>query len=825
MSNVVVPTFAGCYYSAAAQDVLNADGESAGLRKQSAEVFRYLAEYSDRVVSRDELAENIWHNISVTDDSLNKCVSEIRKAINDDKRIQLKTLPRRGYQLFPDVTLVADSAVAVSSGRSRQQLYILLAVAVAAGLAFLSWPQAEEGRHATEAVAHADDGIPQMAIEDGLTDARLATELRVALGRYRTVKLVDHQFADMLLQLKPGRGQNVAVEVITQPDGEALFAESYGEAELANGKLARRIAASVASPGVGAVDNWLLKSTQLVPVEQLSKAACYAYGYGCSKCSGEEDVITSKAEACLAAILEKDPDDARAWALQATIYAHQYWWASTLPEPARSDPSLRQHLPQQAVDAANRAESLSDGYDTSVYWGMAEAYFASCEADKLQTAVNRGLEINPDDPNLMGAFGNWLSYSGKWEEGAELTLNALEMEPKRYKKWWWMGPAKTAYMRENFDTAYGYFLKAYNERNWVSHLQLAYTLPHLGRLDEAKESAATLQYMYPGFTLEKALETYDLLCFPDSYLENMRIALQQAGLPSRGSSQDLANITLPRANVISVNGITLEYLDVGEGEPIIFVHGAFNDYRSWGHYMVPVSENHRYISYSRRYFGTQEWPDSGATYSVENFAKDLIALIENLEIDGAHLVSWSSGVRTANAVASLRPDLIKSVVHFEPVEGNIFNGMEMPERLKNLEADWNNRWGPVEENISLGYDDLALEYMFEVVFEMEPGSYSSERGPIKELTRQNARTLEATMQNFYNDPIKMDCNYLSRIKVPTLVLYGELTHGYWQAMAERFAECVPDAELAMISGANHYAPVQEIAQISDAVLKFVDAHR
>ena len=175
--------------------------------------------------------------------------------------------------------------------------------------------------------------------------------------------------------------------------------------------------------------------------------------------------------------------------------------SNTLPEPMRSDPSLRTHLPDKAIEAANRAESLSDGRDTAVYWGMAESYYSACESDKLKAAIDRGLEINPSDPNLLGAFGNWLSYSGKWEQGVALTMKALDIEPTRYRRWWWMGPAKAAYFNKDFEQAYQYFLKAFNERNWMSHLQLAYTLPHLNRVEEARKSVATLQYMYPGLSL------------------------------------------------------------------------------------------------------------------------------------------------------------------------------------------------------------------------------------------------------------------------------------------------------------------------------------
>jgi len=576
-----------------------------------------------------------------------------------------------------------------------------------------------------------------------------------------------------------------------------LYAESYpdiGVNSFDADVVANRIAAGIASPGVGAVDKHLLDVSKLVPADELSPAACYAHGYGCSKCSGEEDSITRKAEACLASLLQSNPDDSRAWALQATIHAHQYWWANTLPEPMRSNPALRQHLPQKAIDAASKAESLSVGGDTGVYWGMAEAYYSACEVDKLESAVLRGLEINPDDPNLLGAFGNWLAYSGKWDEGSAMTLRALEIEPKNYRRWWWMGPAKAAYFKGDYEKAYTYFLKSFNERNWMSHLQQAYTLPYIGRVDEARKAVAELQFIYPGFTREKALEIYDLLCFPDSFLSKVDEALTIAGLPSRGSSSDLTNITLPRAEVINLNGVNVEYLDVGSGEAVLFVHGAFNDYRTWGHYMVPVSEQHRFLSYSRRYFGTQHWLDDGENFSVEVFAKDLINLIEALGLNGVHVVTWSSGVRTAIAASVLRPDLFKSMVHYEPVEGHVMLGMKDEEYI--------NKLG-----------------------EAPPGSYDLEREPLREVTRQNARTIGVNLTRYTQDKIKLTCDYVSQVSVPTLIVYGEETNKYWQLMSQRFAECMPNAQVESIKDSNHYAPIEKIDDFSKLILQFADSHR
>ncbi|MEZ5449349.1 MAG: hypothetical protein R3E89_10295 [Thiolinea sp.] len=341
-----------------------------------------------------------------------------------------------------------------------------------------------------------------MAGQDKAGDSPVSTalqhELGVALRRYRVVDLVDSGEADYVLQLDGydlgTASARQAVVTLRGQNDTVLFAESYDlpDATDAVRQVAIRSAAAVASPGVGAIARHLRDSSRLKPVAELTPAECYVYGYACSKCSGEEDEITQRAEACLAHLLAKNPEDARAWALQATIYAHQYWYANTLPEPMRSTLPLRKYLPELAIKAANRAESLSSGNDSAVYWGMVEAYLASCQPDKLQAAVNRGIEINPYDPNLLATFGNWLSYSVHWHEGATLVQRALDIEPKNYRKWWWMGLAKTHYRFGEDQQAYDMFMKAFNERNWVSQLQLAYTLPYLGRMEEARSAVHSL---------------------------------------------------------------------------------------------------------------------------------------------------------------------------------------------------------------------------------------------------------------------------------------------------------------------------------------------
>ena len=94
-----------------------------------------------------------------------------------------------------------------------------------------------------------------------------------------------------------------------------------------------------------------------------------------------------------------------------------------------------------------------------------------------------------------------------------------------------MGPAKRHWLRGEYSEAYEAFQHSYWEWLWLSHLDLAYTLPFLGRIDDAKAHVATLLKMYPSMSVAEADAFYRLLCFEPAFWEKMARALRQAGLP------------------------------------------------------------------------------------------------------------------------------------------------------------------------------------------------------------------------------------------------------------------------------------------------------
>jgi len=69
------------------------------LRPKSFLLLRYLVENSGRLVSRDELIKAVWPDVIVTDESVTRCVSDVRMALGDSAQRIIKTLSKRGYVL------------------------------------------------------------------------------------------------------------------------------------------------------------------------------------------------------------------------------------------------------------------------------------------------------------------------------------------------------------------------------------------------------------------------------------------------------------------------------------------------------------------------------------------------------------------------------------------------------------------------------------------------------------------------------------------------------------------------------------------------------
>jgi adenylate cyclase len=237
----------------------------------------------------------------------------------------------------------------------------------------------------------------------------------------------------------------------------------------------------------------------------------------------------ASARACLEAAAQREPANANVWkALTHTIDIERVWGWGLPPEEASVE--KRAHLADRELYAALRAQDLAP-LDSRAQYYVAMGYFATCQADRVRVEAEKAAALNPYDANALGDLGLFIAFTGHWDDGTALAEKALKLAGPSAAPFWWWPKAKRAWFRGDYPEAYETFQRAYIESFWLSHLDLAYTLPFLGRVDEAKQHVAALLKMYPTMTIREADAFYKLVCFDAPYREKMAGALRQAGLP------------------------------------------------------------------------------------------------------------------------------------------------------------------------------------------------------------------------------------------------------------------------------------------------------
>jgi pimeloyl-ACP methyl ester carboxylesterase len=113
--------------------------------------------------------------------------------------------------------------------------------------------------------------------------------------------------------------------------------------------------------------------------------------------------------------------------------------------------------------------------------------------------------------------------------------------------------------------------------------------------------------------------------------------------------------------VTTADGTKLYVEDVGSGTPIVFVHEYAGDYRTWEPQLRFFARSHRCITYSQRGYPPSDVPHDPARYSQEIARDDVIAVMDALKIDKAHLVGHSMGGYTVLHVGIHHPGRCRSI--------------------------------------------------------------------------------------------------------------------------------------------------------------------
>ena len=117
---------------------------------------------------------------------------------------------------------------------------------------------------------------------------------------------------------------------------------------------------------------------------------------------------------------------------------------------------------------------------------------------------------------------------------------------------------------------------------------------------------------------------------------------------------------------LTVNDYDMAYLDMGEGPPLVCVHGSLNDFRAWAAVMGPLSAKNRLIIPSLRHYFPEHWDGKGGKFNMAQHVDDMIAFIEALGLGKVDLIGHSRGGHLAFRLALKRPDLIRKLLAATP---------------------------------------------------------------------------------------------------------------------------------------------------------------
>jgi pimeloyl-ACP methyl ester carboxylesterase len=112
------------------------------------------------------------------------------------------------------------------------------------------------------------------------------------------------------------------------------------------------------------------------------------------------------------------------------------------------------------------------------------------------------------------------------------------------------------------------------------------------------------------------------------------------------------------------DGVRIRYLDLGEGEAVVLLHGfALSAEVNWGltGLLDSLPQEYRMLALDQRGHGRSDKPHEPEDYGLE-FVEDVVRLLDALEIEKAHIVGYSMGGSLALRLAADHPDRVRSVV-------------------------------------------------------------------------------------------------------------------------------------------------------------------
>jgi pimeloyl-ACP methyl ester carboxylesterase len=251
------------------------------------------------------------------------------------------------------------------------------------------------------------------------------------------------------------------------------------------------------------------------------------------------------------------------------------------------------------------------------------------------------------------------------------------------------------------------------------------------------------------------------------------------------------------SNTHKVADISVRLFGDGQGEPLVFLHGA-SGVPPWGPFFQTLAQRYRVAMPEHPGFGASDNPPT--IRNIADLAMYYLDFLDGFGADKVHLVGNSLGGWIAAEVAARNCSRIKSVTLLAPA------GI----RVKGMPCGDNFIWGPEETARNLYFDQNFAERMIAQV--------PTEAEADLALANRYAAAKFGWDPRWFNPALE---RWVHRIAVPTLVLWGRDDKLFPNAYAARWGELLPNARVDIIPECGHLPHIEKADIAAQKLLGFL----
>ena len=254
---------------------------------------------------------------------------------------------------------------------------------------------------------------------------------------------------------------------------------------------------------------------------------------------------------------------------------------------------------------------------------------------------------------------------------------------------------------------------------------------------------------------------------------------------------------------VKVNGIQMYYEDIGEGLPVVFLHGMGSSHNDWELQIPYFKDDYRLIIPDMRGHGLTDKPPG--KYSVPLFAEDVKGLLQALGIKQCAMVGISIGGMVAYQLATSIPEQLSKIA--------VVNSL--PELIPRT---WQERWQFQRRLFIirwLGMKRIA-EFIGRRLFPY-PHQVQYQQALIQRFSQNDRSAYLRTIQGLVGWSV---LKQLGKISCPVLVLCGDRDY-FPVEMQQQYACKIADVQLQIVQDSGHATPIDQAEVFNQVVAKFL----